>query len=531
MPNQSCSRIALAVSALLLFAGQFARAADRFPDYVSTQYQRYFARFVDDRTLPEQMLNAVHMTSREYGRGFALIAGISKYPSIGGAAGDLAPAGEDVRKLVNYLTTYEKFDEIVVLKDADVTEANLSFFLQRYFPRRLQQFPHSRFLFAYSGHGATVNGKGYILTAEAHDFTDTFNSIPMATLRAMFQQVVDSGFHVLALINACYSGDFLKRSFGDARFIPKYPGAHAITAGGSNERTWHDPTVGSGSVFFEKLYPALDGRIGRDGIVTVDDLAAYLRREVQISTEQQQNPLPGDLSRDGSLGGFFFFNRRPLVEKSVLPAWDTARGLPFGFDALGVDSSVTGPAGDGLQAARKSQAYSLLINRDYDRAIETYNEVLRFDPRDAYAVTSRGFARAQKKDYDGAIADFSEAIRLDSKRAYVYYGRGMVYLEKGDLDRAITDQTEAIRIDPTYPSAFISRGDLYHRKLEYDSAISDFTEAIRIDPENTAAFQGRGDVYRDLARIDLAVKDYAKAASLRERSKSVQERSRGAQER
>ena len=593
MPNQSCSRIALAVSAVLLFAGQFARAADRFPDYVSTQYQRYFARFVDDRTLPEQMLNAVHMTSREYGRGFALIAGISKYPSIGGAAGDLAPAGEDVRKLVNYLTTYEKFDEIVVLKDADVTEANLSFFLQRYFPRRLQQFPHSRFLFAYSGHGATVNGKGYILTAEAHDFTDTFNSIPMATLRAMFQQVVDSGFHVLALINACYSGDFLKRSFGDARFIPKYPGAHAITAGGSSERTWHDPTVGSGSLFFEKLYPALDGRIGRDGIVTVDDLAAYLRREVQISTEQTQNPLPGDLSRDGSLGGFFFFNRRPLVEKSVLPAWDAARGLPFGIEPR-VDTAVTGPVGNGLQAARKSEAYALLNNRDFDRAIDSYNEVLRFDPTDADALTNRGFAKAQKKDYDRAIADYSEAIRLDSKLAYPYYGRGNAYRDKGDLDRAISDQTEAIRLDPTYSYAFISRADVYYRKHEYDraiadyseairldskhaysyfgrgnayrdkadldraisdqteairldptysyafiarggvyyrkqkydSAIADFTEAIRIDPENTAAFQERGDVYRDLARIDLAVMDYAKAASLRERSESVQERSR-----
>jgi hypothetical protein len=111
------------------------------------------------------------------------------------------------------------------------------FFLEKYFPRRLRQFPRSRFLFAYSGHGTTVNNKGYILTTEARDFADTYDSIPMATLRVMFQEVVDSGFHVLALINACYSGDFLRRSFGgDKHFIPKNPGAHAITAGGSNER-------------------------------------------------------------------------------------------------------------------------------------------------------------------------------------------------------------------------------------------------------------------------------------------------------
>jgi hypothetical protein len=146
----------------------------------------------------------------------------------------------------------------------------------------------------------------------------------------MFQPVVDSGFHVLALINACYSGDFLKLSFGGKRFIPKYPGAHAITAGGTNELTWHDGTIGSGSVFFETLYAALDGRAGRDGIVTVNDLFAYLQREVQISTDQQQNPRPGDLRRGGSSGGFFFFNRSPLVERGILPAWDADKGVPFG---------------------------------------------------------------------------------------------------------------------------------------------------------------------------------------------------------
>jgi formylglycine-generating enzyme required for sulfatase activity len=326
-------RRSIIAAAALLFGCQAVCAADKYPEYLPTQYQHYFTRFEDERTLPEQMLNSVGMTSQEYGRGFALIAGISSYPRVSGPGRDLAAAREDVRKLANYFATYEKFDEIVVLQDDAVTEANLSFFLERYFPRRLRQFPHSRFLFAYSGHGITVDRKGYILTAEAHDFNDSFNSIPMTTLRAMFQQIVDSGFHVLALINACYSGEFLRRSFGvEKHFIPKYPGAHAITAGGTNELAWHDGAVGSGSVFFEKFFAALDGRVGKDGIVTVDDLAAYLKREVQISTNQNQNPLGSDLSRDGSRGGFFFFDRSPFVERGVLPNWDIVKELPFGAE-------------------------------------------------------------------------------------------------------------------------------------------------------------------------------------------------------
>jgi Caspase domain len=134
------------------------------------------------------MLSIAGLASREYGHGFALIAGVSKYPRMSGSAGTLMPAAEDVRKLVNYLKTYEKFDEVVVLSDEDVTQENLFFFLERYFPRRLREFPRSRFLFAYSGHGITQQQMGYLLTSEATSLTDTFNTISMATLRAMFQQ-------------------------------------------------------------------------------------------------------------------------------------------------------------------------------------------------------------------------------------------------------------------------------------------------------------------------------------------------------
>jgi Caspase domain len=336
MRSQRPSFPVLAIFMALFLVGPVSAVAQTFPDYLPARYRPFFNQFVDARSLPEQMLNVAGLTSKEYGHGFALIAGVSRYPRITGPAGNLVPAAEDIRKLQSYLKYYEKIDEIVVLTDEEMTADNLYFFLARYFPRRLREFPRSRFLFAYSGHGMTENGKGFLLTSEAVSLSDTFNAIPMTTVRAEFQQVIDAGFHVLALINACYSGDFIKRSFGDDKhFIPRYGGAHAITAGGTKELTWHDASVGTGSVFFEKFFAALDGRAGRGGIVTVDDLAAYLRREVQISTEQNQNPLPGDLSRDGSLGGFFFFNRRPLVEEKVLQRWDQTKGVPYGVSTSG----------------------------------------------------------------------------------------------------------------------------------------------------------------------------------------------------
>jgi hypothetical protein len=339
--------IAFAIAALIIPTAISARV----PDSVPSQYSRFFKHAADKRSLPEKMLNMAGFTAQNYGRSFALVAGISRYPNISGPNGNLTPAGEDVRKITEYLRTYELFDEIVVLENDDVTIGNLSYFFERYFPARLKAFPKSRFLFVYSGHGMNDKTKGYLLTSAARSVADRDNVIPMFTVRAMFQEVVDSGFHVLALVNACYSGAFFRKPFGSRDYVPRNPGAHAITAGGTNEQTWHQGDLGSGSIFFEMFFAALDGRASQESIVTVNELTAYLQRHISSFTDQTQNPLGSDLIPIGSTGGFFFYNRALLVEKGMVPPWnpDNAKafgtGLPVAPPRTG--SAITGRAGFG----------------------------------------------------------------------------------------------------------------------------------------------------------------------------------------
>jgi hypothetical protein len=166
----------------------------------------------------------------------------------------------------------------------------------------------------------TLDRKGFILTSEAADYNDVYNSIPMSSLRIMLRESIEYGFHFLALINSCYSGDFVRQAFGGVGPIEfQNPGAHAVLAAGQDEEAWANGAVGSGSVFFEKIFAALNGGAGHNGIVTVDDLGAYLRREVQIATNNQQHPIVTDLGPSGSRGGFFFFNRKVLPGVLALP--------------------------------------------------------------------------------------------------------------------------------------------------------------------------------------------------------------------
>ena len=206
------------------------------------EFQRYFAfvRDSDERTLFERALEHVGLGNHTNGRSFALIAGVSEYPAMPGPYRRLIPAAEDIRKLTSYLITQELFDEIVVLADENMNQRNLDYFLEDYFPRRLQELSkrRSRFLFAYSGHEITnLAGRGFLLTSKATGYDDPSGiaRISMKKLRAMFGQIIDTKHQILVLINACYSGDFVKSC---VRPGAKRPACEAYARGCARDYSW-----------------------------------------------------------------------------------------------------------------------------------------------------------------------------------------------------------------------------------------------------------------------------------------------------
>src|SRR5438128_603128 len=58
-------------------------------------------------------------------RSIALVVGVSKYEHLG----ELAPAGVDFDHLVTFFRDDQRFDEVIALRDGDVTKDNLEYFL------------------------------------------------------------------------------------------------------------------------------------------------------------------------------------------------------------------------------------------------------------------------------------------------------------------------------------------------------------------------------------------------------------------
>ena len=345
---------------------------------VPESYKSFFDTY-QPKEWKESLLNRIGLSEESMGRSFALVAGVSDYV---GTQHDIAPASEDIRKVVSFLREGELFDEIVVLENEDMTFSNLDYFLRVYFPEQLKASPKSRFLFAYSGHGNEESGEGYILLSEAEHLRDKIHSMDMGVIRKLIDHPMREAYHTLILFNACHSGVFLQHTFGDddlGALIPSEPGAHVITASGTSEKAYHDQQVGSGSIFFEKflagvrdkradIYPSRTG----DGIVQIKELIAYMQQEVQLA-RPGQNPRAGDIKEGRSTGGFYFVHRDRAVTGQVQQELGPA--LSFGPSTDALPTLPTTSATDSYIIIRSTERGLLRINEEERGEINTSEPV------------------------------------------------------------------------------------------------------------------------------------------------------------
>ena len=153
---------------------------------------------------------------------------------------------------------------------------------------------------------------------------------------------------------------------------------------------------------------------------------------------------------------------------------DLATPNPYG--------SPTAP--DGKAVPVDAAQHASAIKEDYKHVVADLDQVLRLDPKAAWAFSTRGAVHVYLGELDKAIADCSEAIRLDPKNIKLYQARRAVYETKGDLDKAIADLDTIIRLDPKSADAYKARGNLYAGKNEINKAAADYATAERLKPSD-----------------------------------------------
>jgi tetratricopeptide (TPR) repeat protein len=166
---------------------------------------------------------------------------------------------------------------------------------------------------------------------------------------------------------------------------------------------------------------------------------------------------------------------------------------------------------------------------DFDFAIDHCTTAIQsgqLSDQDLAAVfNNRGRAYYNKKDYDRAIEDYDQAIRLGLRDSDAYYRRGLVYFEKNDYSRAIQNFDEALNLNPDNVAMLQSRGWAYENKNDYEQAIRDYDRAISLQSGYGPALIRRAKVYEAKRQYEQALADYE--AATRADPKAVSERSKG----
>jgi tetratricopeptide (TPR) repeat protein len=177
-------------------------------------------------------------------------------------------------------------------------------------------------------------------------------------------------------------------------------------------------------------------------------------------------------------------------------------------------------------AALNSRGNVHLSQRNYDRAIDDYNEAIRLDPAYAIGFNNRGLAYQRKGLIDRAIEDYDEAIRLNPAYALAFANRAAARQIKGRVDLAIEDSDKAIGLNRRLAAAFFARANAYRDKAQWDfdayladgiyedRAIADYDEGLRLEPNNAAALRNRGFLNAKRQRYDRAIEDFDEAIRL-----------------
>jgi tetratricopeptide (TPR) repeat protein len=115
----------------------------------------------------------------------------------------------------------------------------------------------------------------------------------------------------------------------------------------------------------------------------------------------------------------------------------------------------------------------------FDKAISDFTEVIRLQPNEFAAYTSRGNCYARLEQYQKAISDYTKAVRGPGPvfRARAYCDRGYAYLEVEEFEKAISDYTEAIRLAPNFSDFYDGRAIAFDKLGKSSEAAQDRKKA------------------------------------------------------
>ncbi|HML18794.1 MAG TPA: tetratricopeptide repeat protein [Bryobacteraceae bacterium] len=501
-------------------------------------------------------------------RSYAVVIGIAKYDDPKVPA--LEFSDRDAESIYSILISPEggnfHAENVHKLVGPKATLANIKHELEQWLPSVAKG--DDRVLVYFAGHGFIADGKAYLAPYDLKLANISATAYPMDTLGSVFANKINAKYKVL-LTDSCHSGAISVDSdaqamHGALQDLGK--SLFSLTASRDRERSYESADWGGGhGIFTYYVVKGLEGSAdtNRDGIVTADELAEYVRTNVRGATNNQQTPTSERGSFDPNmLLAYVPSNRRPdappppkfgtlifetnmdgvevfvdgnsagVVNKAtplrlpgMAPGTHVVQGVHIGYEPDGPRDETVYPGQEttitikiSIPRRRTKAAVEHLDlgikdytnggAANYHKAADELQQALAADPSYSQAALYLGRVYNALFDEKQAETYMRKAVEIDPDYLEAHASFAGVLLDNGDLDEALR-QLNVVRLrDPKNALMWYLLSQVYCRKASYPEAIEAARQAIQMTPNNAEAHFWLAESLRMSTQWDGARQEY-----------------------
>ncbi|MBI4904213.1 MAG: tetratricopeptide repeat protein [Acidobacteria bacterium] len=138
--------------------------------------------------------------------------------------------------------------------------------------------------------------------------------------------------------------------------------------------------------------------------------------------------------------------------------------------------------------------------RQYARAADDMQKVLRLDPNHAGAASYMGMATWSFGDREGAIRHYTTAIRLQPRWGTPYYNRALALVAAKNYNAALADLNMQLQLEPKSGAGLADRAMVQYRLGNPGAAMADLKAAIALNPRAARLYCNMGVIVADQNR-------------------------------
>ncbi len=153
-----------------------------------------------------------------------------------------------------------------------------------------------------------------------------------------------------------------------------------------------------------------------------------------------------------------------------------------------------------------SKARNLLVQGNFQEAIDCYQETINFDGAQAITFSYIGECYEKMERYEQALIHYDQALALDPNWVDAWIGRGVVKDVQGKLPEAVRDLENAVKLAPEHGDGWFYLANALGRSGKYEEAFAAYAKLNTLEPENIDGWLDHSDLLLQMKGPDVAAR-------------------------